>query len=103
VVERSPASSGRIASTVSRTAVSGRSNGCPAQRATITSEEAPMPRVNRPPLSSASDTALIPSTTAVRVCAGTTATPSSRSVATASAPRVVNASGPCTSEVQQAA
>jgi hypothetical protein len=60
-----------------------------------------MPSVNRPPDSSASDTALIPRVGAVRVCAGTTADPSSRSVATASAPRVVKASGPWTSAVQQ--
>jgi hypothetical protein len=63
----------------------------------MTSLDAPMPRVNRPPDSSASDTAVMPSTMGVRVCTGTTATPRSASVVAARAPSEVNASGPLTS------
>ena len=40
---------GRRTSTVSRTFVSGRSNGIWFQRSTITFEDEPMPRQNRPP------------------------------------------------------
>ena len=64
---RSPASTGRRYSTVSRTLASGRSNGIPFQFSTITFDEAPSPSVKRPPERSASAAAVWVSTPGPRV------------------------------------
>ena len=74
--ERSPASTGRRNSTVSRTFVSGRSNGIPFQRSTITFDEVPTPSAKRPGAASAIVAALIASRPGPLVKAGTIAVPS---------------------------
>ena len=64
---RSPASTARRYATVSSTRFSGRSNGMPFQRSTITFDDAPRPSTKRPPLASASAAAVCASRAGPRV------------------------------------
>lgn len=72
----SPDSASRTKRTMSRTWRYGSSNGMPFQRPTITSDDVPMPKANRPGAASANDATLWASTAGPRVNAGTMAVPS---------------------------
>ena len=73
---RSPASAGRRKSTAAETRLSGLSNGIWFQPSTIRSDEAPMPRTNRPFEASASPAACCASSAGPRVKTPTTPVPS---------------------------
>ncbi len=73
---RSPAKARRRKRTVSRMRASGRSKWSPFHCSTMTGDETPSPRTNRPDASSASDAAVMASVAAPRVKTGTIAVPS---------------------------
>ncbi len=99
---RSPASTVRRISTVSRTFVSGFSKGIWFQRSTITLEEEPMPRQKRPSLASCSAAACWASTAGPRVNAFTTPVPSRMCSVHAAASAIgVNASVPVVSPLHR--
>ena len=87
---------------MSRTRLSGRSNGTPFQRSTITSDDEPSPSTKRPPDASASAAACWASTAGPRVNAETTPVPSRiRSVQAAASASGVKPSGPFVSPVHR--
>ena len=99
---RPPASTSRSIGIVSRSRVSGFSNGTSFQRSTITFDDAPRPSTNRPPLASASAAACWASTARPRVYGFTTPVPSRiRSVHAAASTSGVKPSAPLVSPVHR--
>ena len=102
VAVRSPASAVRRNSSVSRTLLSGRSNGIPFQPSTIRSEEDPIPSTKRPPEASASAAASWASSAGPRWKTPTIPVPSrARSVQAALSASGVKPSGPFVSPLQR--
>ena len=99
---RSPASAGARKSSVSRTLLSGFSNGIPFQPSTIRSEEEPRPSTKRPSEASASAAACCASSAGPRWKTPTIPVPSrARSVQAALSASGVKPSGPAVSPVQR--
>jgi hypothetical protein len=99
---RSPRSTGRSASTASRTRVSGFVNGTPFQRSTMTFDDDPRPRQKRPPEASASAAACCASTGIPRVNGLTTPVPTRTPLVHAAASASgVKPSGPLVSPVHR--